>query len=114
MFLKLFTVVPVEHFVHGYDVRGVRTPGSLRLAHRRTHDVGHLGEQVESMVGGVLDGSRVELLQGRVPDVYGHFSGVGHRRLVQNVVRNEREYGCVKSSISIFYNSVKYKFRKIS
>lgn len=78
MFLKLFTVVAVEYFVHGYHVRSVRTSGPLRLAHRRAHDIRHFGKQVESMVRGVLDGTGVEFLQSRVSNVHGHFSRIGH------------------------------------
>lgn len=93
MFLKLFTVIAVEHLVHGYDVGGVHASGSLGLADRRAHDVRHLGEQVKCVVGGVLDGPGVELLQGCVSHIHSNLSGVGHRRLVENVVRDEREHG---------------------
>lgn len=93
MFLKLFAVVTVEDLINGYYVSRVHAPRPFRLTHRRAHDIGHFGEQVERMVGGVLDGARVELLQRRVPHVHGHFSRIAHRRLVQHVIRNERKHG---------------------
>jgi len=79
VFLELFTVVTVEYFVHGYDVSGVRAPRPFRLAHRRANDVGYFGEQVEGMIGGVLDDPRVEFFQSRIPNVHSHFTGIGHR-----------------------------------
>lgn len=97
VFLELFTVIAVEYFVHRYDVSGVRTSRPLRLAHRRAHNVGHFGEQVKRMIGGVLDDSRVEFFQSRIPNVYRHFTRIGHRRLIQHVICNEREHGCVEN-----------------
>lgn len=104
VFLELFTVVAVEYFIHGYDVSGVRASRPLRLAHRRTHDVGHFGEQVERMISGVLDDTWVEFFESRVPNVHSHFTRIGHRRFIQHVICNEREHGCVENkqrSISI-------------
>lgn len=95
MFLELFTVVAVEYFVHGYNVGGVHAPGPFRLAHWRANDVGHFGEQVERVIGGVLDNPGIELFQRRIANVYGYFSRIGHRRLVQYVIRDEREHGYV-------------------
>lgn len=103
VFLEPFAVVTVEHLVHGHDVGGMRAPGPLGLADWRAYDVGHLGEQIERVVGGVLDRSWVELLQRGVPHVHCHLPGVGRRRLVQHVVCDEREHGCATAHETQLY-----------
>lgn len=103
MFLEPFAVVAVEHLVYGHDVGSVRAPRPLGLANWRAHDVGHLSEQVERVVGSVLDRPRVKFFQRSVSHVHCHLPGVGCRRLVQHVVRDEREHGCATAHETWLY-----------